>query len=232
MSGYPTAGRTSDGWKLFEHHITGQTNITISGSGSIDELRLYPITAQMITYCYSPLVGVTALCDANNRIAYYEYDKLGRLTITKDQDRKVIKKICYNYAGQAEDCSSGYFTNGLQTGSYTKNDCGTGYTGTAVIDSVLAGTYGSPISQGYADTLAMNDVITNGQANANAKGSCNCDTSTCLGPSQKCIFNSCMTGELKCVSSVFNSKTHLWTCTYNYVFSMTCAFNFLPVLWN
>jgi len=227
MAGYPIAGRTVDGWTLFEHRITGQSTITISGTGSIDELRLCPATAQMSTYCYSPLIGLTSQCDANNRITYYEYDKLGRLSLIRDQDKKVIKKICYNYAGQPEDCSSGYFANVLKTGSFTKNDCGSGRLGTVVIDSVLAGTYTSPFGQAYVDSLAQADVTANGQANANAKGSCVCDTLVCTpsDPSHKCVNGSCESGTAICVSSVLDFGSGLWVCTWYYFFS-DCSSNY------
>lgn len=104
QSGYPIAGRTVNGWKYFEHKITGQTTVTISGTGWIDELRLYPSNALMSTLTYTPLVGISSQCDANNRISYYEYDAFNRLTMIRDQDNNIIKRICYNYAGQAEEC--------------------------------------------------------------------------------------------------------------------------------
>lgn len=99
------SGRTVDGWTYYEHSVsTSGTTITISGSGLIDELRLYSQKAQMTSYTYEPLVGVTSSCDVNNRINYYEYDDFGRLLLIKDQDKNIVKKLCYNYAGQPENC--------------------------------------------------------------------------------------------------------------------------------
>ena len=97
LSGYPISGRTIDGWKYFEHRISGQTSTSISGTGTIDELRLYPATAQMVTYTYDPVKGMTAQCDMNNRINYYQYDSLGRLTIIKDLDKNIVKRVSYVY---------------------------------------------------------------------------------------------------------------------------------------
>ncbi len=94
-------GKTINGWTYFEHTATGATTITVSGSGSIDELRLYPTTAQMTTYCYSPLLGMTTACDADNRATYYFYDGIGRLKWIKDQDGNIIKTFQYHYTGQA-----------------------------------------------------------------------------------------------------------------------------------
>jgi hypothetical protein len=100
QSGYPIQGKTIDGWTYFEHKVTGQTTITVSGSNYIDELRLYPFNAQMTTYTYTPLVGMTSACDVGNRITYYFYDPLSRLKWIKDQDKNIIKTVKYHYIGQ------------------------------------------------------------------------------------------------------------------------------------
>jgi hypothetical protein len=93
-------GKTINGWTFFEHTVTGTTTVTVSGTGSIDELRLYPQTAQMTTYTYTPLLGMSSQCDADNRISYYQYDLLGRLAVVKDQDGNIIKTVQYNYKNQ------------------------------------------------------------------------------------------------------------------------------------
>jgi hypothetical protein len=102
-------GKTIDGWTYHEYALTGATMATVSGSGDIDELRLYPSGAQMDTYTYAPLVGLTSQCDVANRVTYYEYDALARLADVKDQDLNVVKRYCYNYNGQTEDCALPYY---------------------------------------------------------------------------------------------------------------------------
>jgi YD repeat-containing protein len=99
-NGFPTTGPTINGWTYYEHRITGQTGAQITGSGWIDELRLYPENARMTTYTYEVLVGMTTQCDAKNRITYYEYDGLGRLKLIRDQDRNILKKFSYQYQQQ------------------------------------------------------------------------------------------------------------------------------------
>ncbi|HWB28388.1 MAG TPA: hypothetical protein VG738_23110 [Chitinophagaceae bacterium] len=84
-------------WTYYEHTITGVTAVTISGSGNIDELRLYPLHAQMTTYTFEPMIGMTGQCDVNNRASYYEYDGLGRLKDIKDQDGNILKTFEYHY---------------------------------------------------------------------------------------------------------------------------------------
>lgn len=213
-----------NGWTYYQHKITGSSSVTISGTGIIDELRLYPFGSLMTSYTYQPLAGLTSQCDINNRISYYEYDVLNRLTAVRDQDKNVLKRICYNYAGQPENCMS--YANTAQSGNFTRNNCGSDYIGGTVTYTVPAGTHFSTVSQSHADSLATADVNANGQTYANTNGSCTCNPIMCAAPSKQCIYNQCYTGELKCVSSVYNSRTGLWTCTYRYVFSIDCSSNF------
>jgi YD repeat-containing protein len=61
-------------------------------------------TAQVFTYTYKPLIGMHTQTDPNGRTTYYEYDGFQRLQFIKDQDGNIVKKFCYNYAGQQIDC--------------------------------------------------------------------------------------------------------------------------------
>ncbi len=94
-----TVTLNGNSWTYYEHKVTGQTAITIAGSGHIDELRLYPAAARMTTYTYKPAVGMTSQCDINNHATYYEYDGFHRLATVKDQDGNIIKTIDYHYIG-------------------------------------------------------------------------------------------------------------------------------------
>ena len=101
ISGYPLQGKTvtinGSNWTLYTHKVAGQSYITINGTGSIDELRLYPSTAQMTTYTYSPLIGMTSQADVGNRVTYYEYDGFQRLKRIRDQDYNILKTYEYQY---------------------------------------------------------------------------------------------------------------------------------------
>jgi hypothetical protein len=57
------------------------------------------------TYTYEPLIGKTSETDERGVTIYYEYDKFNRLALIRDKDQNIIKKICYNYTGQPEDCA-------------------------------------------------------------------------------------------------------------------------------
>ncbi len=95
-----TALLTKGDWTLYQVQLSGVSDITITGTGVIDELRLYPKMAQMTTYTHAPLIGITSQCDPNNRITYYEYDAMGRLKLIRDQDRNILKSFEYKYANQ------------------------------------------------------------------------------------------------------------------------------------
>lgn len=104
QSGYPVKGKTitinGNTWTYYEHLITGVSNLSITGTGNIDELRLYPSTAQMMTYTYTPLIGMTSSCDVDNRVTYYFYDGLERLSYIRDQDGNILKTFQYHYMNQ------------------------------------------------------------------------------------------------------------------------------------
>jgi len=56
--------------------------------------------AQVTTYTYQPLVGMSSATDAAGVTTYYEYDELQRLKRVKDQDGNIIKHQVYHYKGQ------------------------------------------------------------------------------------------------------------------------------------
>ncbi|WP_073403181.1 DUF5977 domain-containing protein [Mucilaginibacter sp. OK098] len=167
-------GYTYSGWTYFEHDITNPSGgtITVSGTGTIDELRLYPYNAQMTTYTYEPLVGITSQSDVGGKISYYEYDGSKRLLDIRDQSRNILKAYCYNYAGQSVSCGvTVMYSSAAKSGSFTKV-CSGGYTGSTVNYNVAAGKYTSTMSQQDADNRAQADVDANGQNYANANGTC------------------------------------------------------------
>jgi YD repeat-containing protein len=92
-------GLSKGGFTYYEHTLPNSTtNVVVTGSGiTIDEVRLYPVDAEMETWCYTPVLGIINGCDKNNRITYYEYDALGRVAVIRDQDANIVKTYKYNY---------------------------------------------------------------------------------------------------------------------------------------
>jgi hypothetical protein len=149
----PTAGVTLRGWTYYQHKITNPVNgtITVSGSGAIDELRLHPANAFMTTYAYKPLAGVATVCDASGRLTYYDYDVLGRLRLVRDKDLNVLKKICYNYYNQPEDCTENVTQQWQQTGLTRCKPCAANPDYNSNILQKLESDV-NPLSPGYGST--------------------------------------------------------------------------------
>jgi hypothetical protein len=176
FQGYPLKGKQVGNWTFFMHKVSGQTSVQISGSGSIDELRLYPASAQMKTYTYDPLIGTTSECDVNNRIAYYEYDDAQRLYLVRDQDRNVLKEFNYAYSKPVTE-EVGVYYNNAASRNVTRNNCGGNsgdYIPPVVTYYVPAYKYKSTVSQKDADAMVTADMDANAQnyANDNNNGKC------------------------------------------------------------
>jgi hypothetical protein len=209
VSGYPVTGRSYNGWTYYQHLITGVTTITVNGTAKIDELRFYPADAQMATYTYDPLTGITTHCDARNNISYYEYDDMNRLKNIKDMDDNILKSYDYRFAGVSVNYGAQLvYYNVAQSKVFQRNNCGSAY-GTHVTYSVTAGLYSSVVSQQDADNQAIAYLNSTGPAYANTQGNC----IVCSGEGRRIINEVCEDGER------VNTKYSSGTCTYYYVFS-------------
>lgn len=92
-----------NGWIFYEKQVTLSTSTTFTLSGAatafVDELRMYPSTAQVISYTYDVANGMTSSTDPNNIITYYEYDAFGRFRLARDQNKNIVKMLDYHYKG-------------------------------------------------------------------------------------------------------------------------------------
>ncbi len=105
---------TQGEWKIYQREINtndypglGWLELEIYNPGGneavlVDEVRFHPADAQMATYTYDPLIGMTSETDPNNQTTYYEYDGLGRLQYIKDKEKNIVEKYDYHYANQEE----------------------------------------------------------------------------------------------------------------------------------
>ncbi|MEI9920688.1 MAG: hypothetical protein WDO14_18135 [Bacteroidota bacterium] len=98
-----TAKATIDGWTLYEASFTvvgddeASVKIETDSTSYIDEVRLHPSGAQMISLTYKPFIGVSTQSDPNQRVSFYEYDTSNRLSLIRDQERNIIKTFNYSY---------------------------------------------------------------------------------------------------------------------------------------
>jgi YD repeat-containing protein len=149
-------------WKFNEQTYTSGMVLT----GPVDDIRIFPIDALLTTFTYSPLIGKTSETSPSGKSIIYQYDGLNRLQTIRDQDNNILKQYDYEYQLLAAPVY-----NIAESGTFVKQ-CSTGYFGSSVTYTVPAGTYSSYISQTDANQKAINDVNANGQAYANANGTC------------------------------------------------------------
>ncbi|MGN7706890.1 DUF5977 domain-containing protein [Chryseobacterium sp. 22543] len=192
------------------------SGMVLSDGNAIDEVRVYPTDADIMTYTYEPGVGLTSKSDRNGNTEFSEYDYLSRLSIVRDKDRNIIKRICYNYAGQPEQCGGQSYTNDAFSQVFTNNTCGNGFTPGADIYIVPAGKYTSD-DKNMANYLAQEDIRLNGQKIINQTTSCSCGgDEPGSEPDHKVINGNCVTG----VKTNFNRPTpgQPNLCDYGYYY--------------
>ncbi|MES2112735.1 MAG: hypothetical protein V4577_28545 [Bacteroidota bacterium] len=86
-------------WNLVSTPVAVTTgSYPIGISGQVDDVRFCPAGAQMTTYTYDPLAGMTSSTDPKGEITYYEYDTQQRLMNIKDKDGNIVKHMDYHYA--------------------------------------------------------------------------------------------------------------------------------------
>lgn len=78
---------------------------TLSGaytnaSANLTTMRASPALAKALvsTYVYKPLLGISSQTDPSGRTTTYEYDALGRLIRTRDEQGRILSQQQYHYA--------------------------------------------------------------------------------------------------------------------------------------
>jgi YD repeat-containing protein len=52
---------------------------------------------EISSFSYDPLLGIRSQTDTRGRSTYYEYDSFGRLSVIRDDNGAIVKKMDYNY---------------------------------------------------------------------------------------------------------------------------------------
>ena len=95
---------TAKGWQQVRIRLRfttiGSIRLNASGGGTImiDDLVLQPVGAQLSSYTYDALRGMTSQTDASGRTTTYEYDAMGRLVRTRDEQGRILSQQQYHYA--------------------------------------------------------------------------------------------------------------------------------------
>ncbi|MDO7888150.1 RHS repeat domain-containing protein [Hymenobacter sp. CA2-7] len=95
-----------DNWHQYRQQLhfaaTGAVQLD-APSGQVlllDELRLTPAGAKLTSYTTDLLVGRTSVTGPDGRTTFYEYDALGRLVRTRDEQGRILSQQQYHYAGK------------------------------------------------------------------------------------------------------------------------------------
>ncbi|WP_333575989.1 hypothetical protein [Sphingobacterium sp.] len=72
-------------------------NMVLSEGDAIDEVRVYPIEAEMESYTYDAMGSMTSRTDGKGKTEFYIYDGLQRLKTVLDKERNVIKSFDYHF---------------------------------------------------------------------------------------------------------------------------------------
>ncbi len=116
---FDTPINTND-WIFFSETVNITSSGTfdfIAGRLNVDDLRVFPKGAQMTTYTYEPLIGMTSQSDPNNKTTTYKYDDFGRLEFVKDHNGNVLNKYTYHYKeGETTGGSTGGSSTVLNVG--------------------------------------------------------------------------------------------------------------------
>lgn len=96
-----TPGPEKGNWTYYQAKFNAGNSsqllsISSASNAYLDEVRLFPVNSLMQSWNYSPILGVTSSTDATGRITYFEYDKLGRQAVVRDQEGNVLSKTEYS----------------------------------------------------------------------------------------------------------------------------------------
>ncbi len=198
---------THNGWNLFQMRVTGISILTISGSGIIDEVRLHPDDAQMMTTAFNDKRMPMSHADANNTIIHTEYDNLQRVQFVRDMDNNILKKYGYSDTTLLIDTSAKWVT-GIKILQYQPQ---------------VRWNYTGPCSYEYLYTDTNRYSATYRQQRWVYGGTDCCNTSASnYGPAYKYVNGVCEQGQR--VNKRTSRKKNFpnpdtWLCMYYYLWS-------------
>ncbi|RYY49994.1 MAG: hypothetical protein EOO06_05310 [Chitinophagaceae bacterium] len=192
-----------NGWSLYKWTIANAALATVNGL-LIDEVRLYPVGAQMNTYTHLPFIGISSVCDVNNKISYYQYDGLNRLVLVRDIDKNIIKQFQYKYNQMIAPCPNS-IPNWQPTG---RKQC--------LLGSVNNNYTGEQTAEERDQNNCSATYLQTRWVSLGITGEC-APIPNCTGNNKRVVNGVCETGTRINISS--NRSGNTWTCFYKYVWS-------------
>jgi hypothetical protein len=195
---------TRNGWSLYSWTLSGGL-ITVEGT-NIDEVRLHPANAQMMSYTYDPFIGVTTANDANNTILYYFYDGFNRLWLIRDLDQNIVKQFEYKYEQTIGTCTN-----------TTPNWQATGLTRCIIGGGVNNNYTGEQEAQERDNNNCSPTYLQLRWVSLGITGQCT-PVPNCTGPDKRVVNGVCETAKKILISSVKTGRS-TWECTFHYVWT-------------
>jgi YD repeat-containing protein len=167
-------GKVHNGWTYYEHTTTDPGFVWVSGTATIDELRIYPADALMNTVAYTSFDGMTiSRVDPSNKKVDFDYDVYSRLVNIRDEDRNIVKNFAYQY-GMANSIIAPpktiYYNSPAQI-TVSRQGCISPTIPKPLTYYVPYGKHAAT-TQPTADALANADIQQNAQLYANVSGLC------------------------------------------------------------
>jgi hypothetical protein len=195
-----------NGWTCYRHIVTGSSTVTVSGTGKIDELRLYPVSSFMTTFTYMPQVGISSRSEPNNAISYYEYDGGLRLSVVRDMDANIIKQYSYAYKQQITACANN-----------TANWVATGQLRCVKTEDNVNNNTGVQEREERDINNCSPTYLQLRWYSVGVTGQCP-PVANCSGPDKRVVNGVCETGVKTLVNS-YQAGPGSWICTFKYVWS-------------
>lgn len=157
----------------------GVTMVTPNNQGLVGNFYLSNIT---VVRLYNPSNGAPSQFSAKVNTSSYAGDatvkfKLNVSFVSVSGNSTWSGTVEFQVNTKPGTRPTGTYYNTAQSGTFARNDCGTGYVGSSVSYSIAANQYSSTISQNDANQKAINALYSQGQAYANANGTCSVDYS-------------------------------------------------------
>ena len=92
--------RTVNGWELLEYDVENETGLSVTGTGIIDDVRLFPVEASYAYSTFNALDYKTSECDGSGNCVFYDYDEHYRMRTVKDAAGNILKRMEYGILEQ------------------------------------------------------------------------------------------------------------------------------------
>lgn len=193
-----------NGWRYFEHTITGVSIIQLTGSAIIDELRLCPSDALVKSFTYNEMGLVSSVSDEFNQYRLFSYDGYGRLKQVTDENKNILSAYQYVYKEPSVNCTS--FTANWQATGQTRCQKNSSNNNTGYVEQQMQDI--NPCSSSYLQTTWTVMAFSTSTCPVVAN---------CTGVDKRIVNGICETGLMVFTGGGFNNGTNY--CVYHYEWS-------------